>query len=294
MKCDACGKDVALPFRCRYCGGNFCSDHRLPENHSCNGNLEEKQPAKMQETELRESGPAPVKIRFEYAQPPRMKIKKRHPLLRLYSIAILMLIVAAYIFQVIAEAVLGEGYYSPGNYGTLLYYLTPSGSTVLTRPWTLLTSMFMHGGFLHMLVNSIVLLSFGPALELRIGRRQFLYVFLGSGILAAAAQLLVIPPDVVILGASGAILGVMGALTALAPRTPVLLFFIIPMPLWVATAGFGVLSALLALTGYGGSIAHTAHLTGIIVGLAYGYRIRREEMKRMARLQRFFFPWSGF
>jgi membrane associated rhomboid family serine protease len=86
----------------------------------------------------------------------------------------------------------------------------------------------------------------------------------------------------------------MGALTALAPRTPVLLFFIIPMPLWVATAGFGVLSALLALTGYGGSIAHTAHLTGIIVGLAYGYRIRREEMKRMARLQRFFFPWSGF
>ncbi|MEM2875209.1 MAG: rhomboid family intramembrane serine protease, partial [Candidatus Hadarchaeales archaeon] len=237
--------------------------------------------------------PQPVTIRFEFGPPVRMK-KRRHPLLRLSCFIIIILIIAAFVGQLIAEGLLGRNYHLPGDYGTFLYYLTPSGATVLARPWTLVTSMFMHGGVLHMLVNLIVLLSFGPALELRVGRRRFLCVYLGSGILAAAAQLLVIPPDVVVLGASGAILGVMGALTVLAPRTPVLLFFFIPMPLWMATAGFGAISAIFAFTGYGGSVAHLAHLTGITVGLAYGYRIRREERRRMMGMMRFFFPWSGF
>jgi hypothetical protein len=131
-----------------------------------------------------------------------------------------------------------------------------------------------------LLVNGIVILFFCPALEVRIGRKKFLYLFLGAGILAGVAQLLVIPSDIVILGASGAILGTLGALTVLAPRLPVLLFFFIPMQLWMVTLGFGALSAILVLTAPGGSVAHMAHFAGLVVGLIYGYKLRREERRK--------------
>ena len=193
---------------------------------------------------------------------------------------ILLIIFVAFIGQSVAWAVLGPAYYTPGNQGTFLYYLAPSQATVLVRPWTLVTSIFLHAGFLHLLVNGMVLFFFGPTLEMRIGRRRFLYVFLGAGILAAAAQLLILSGDPVVLGASGAILGVLGSLTVLAPRIPVLLFFLIPMPLWVVTAGFGVLSAALVFFDPGAPIAHMAHLTGVVVGLAYGYKLKREERKK--------------
>lgn len=131
-----------------------------------------------------------------------------------------------------------------------------------------------------MLVNGIVLFSLGPVLEMRIGRRRFVYLFLGAGILAGAAQLLVIPSNIVVLGASGAILGVLGTLTVLAPRLLVLLFFFVPMQLWMVTLVFGGLSALLVFTAQGGSIAHMAHFTGLVVGLVYGYKLQRKERRR--------------
>jgi len=41
-KCDFCGKEVTLPFTCRYCGGSFCGEHRLPENHHCTGSYKKQ------------------------------------------------------------------------------------------------------------------------------------------------------------------------------------------------------------------------------------------------------------
>ncbi|MFN4133914.1 MAG: rhomboid family intramembrane serine protease [Candidatus Hadarchaeales archaeon] len=285
MKCDACGDEVALPFRCRCCGGNFCSKHRLPENHSCKM-ISKAKPPREREIPPTEAPPSkPVIVRFEFGPATG---KRRHHLLRFYTFSIAFIILLFFIGQLAAEWALGWDYFIPGRYETFLYNLAPSPTTVLARPWTLITSMFVHGGFLHMLVNLIVLISFGPTLEMMIGRSRFLYIYFGSGILAAATQLLIIPQEMVVLGASGAILGVMGALTALAPHTHVLLFFFIPMPLWIATASFGVLSAVLAVTGYGGSVAHLAHLTGILVGAVYGYRVRREKKKE------FFFPWARY
>jgi len=158
--------------------------------------------------------------------------------------------------------------------------------------YDILTSIFAHASFLHLLVNSMVLFFFGPALELKIGKKKFLYLFFGAGILATISQLFVMPPNTVILGASGAILGVLGTLTILAPRLPVLLFFFIPMPLWVLTVGFGTLSAVLVVFAPGGSIANMAHLTGVVVGFGYGYKLKKEEHKFRRRLMRQFFgPW---
>lgn len=199
---------------------------------------------------------------------------------------ILLMIFAVFIVQLMAQVVLGPAYYTFGDHDTFLYYLTPSPATVLARPWTVLTSIFVHGNFAHLLVNGIALLFLCSALEARIGKRRFLYTFLGAGALAAVAQLLLIPSDVVILGASGAILGALGTLTVLAPRLPILLFFFIPMQLWMATLGFGILSAALAFTAPGGSVAHMAHFTGLVVGLIHGYKLR-SEWEKYYPIQRF-------
>ena len=287
VKCDVCGEETALPFKCRYCGGTFCSTHRLPENHSCKKLAEIKPPEREQifreVAPEREEVPPPMEIRYKIMMP---RVSRKRPrffkdfLLRQASIAILLVIFAIFIVQLIAQAALGTAYYRPGDYDTFLYYLTPSPATVLARPWTLLTSIFAHGGFVHLLVNVIVLFSLGPVLEMRIGRKRFVYLFLGAGILAGAAQLIIIPSNIVVLGASGAILGVLGTLTVLIPRLPVLLFFFIPMQLWVVTLVFGGLSAFLVLTAWGGSIAHMAHFIGLVVGLVYGYKLQRKEKRK--------------
>lgn len=286
-----------MPFKCGYCGGTFCSKHRLPENHSCK-RFSEAGPPKQEKLDQdsipsREPEVPQIEIRYEIKAPkPKGRPSFfRHFFLRWSSMAILLSLLIVFICQLIAQSVLGPAYYQVRDYNTFLYYLTPSRATVLARPWTLVTSIFLHAGFLHLFVNALVLLSFGPVLEARIGRRRFLYIFFGSGIIAGAAQILVIPPEVVVLGASGAILGTLGTLTALAPRLPVLLFLFIPMPLWVASLGFGVLSAILAFFTIGGSIANMAHLTGLIIGFIYGYKLRREERKGHRYLLRFFNPW---
>ena len=295
--CDVCGEEVALPFKCGYCGGTFCSKHRLPENHSCKRFSEAGSPKqeKLDQDSIpsREPEVPQIEIRYEI-KAPKSKVRSsffRHFFLRWSSMAILLSLLVVFIGQLIAQSVLGPAYYQVGDYNTFLYYLTPSRAMVLARPWTLVTSIFLHAGFLHLFVNGLVLFSFGPVLEMRIGRRRFLYIFFGSGIIAGAAQILVIPPDVVVLGASGAILGALGTLTVLAPRLPVLLFFFIPMPLWVASLGFGILSAILAFFTIGGSIANMAHLTGLIVGFIYGYKLRRKERKGYRYLLRFSNPW---
>ena len=294
--CDICGEEVPLPFRCSHCGGTFCSAHRLPENHSCR-RFAEVRSEKERPGEHMAPGGEPevpsIEIRYEIA-PPRPR--RRPSLLRIFflrwsSMIILLSLVVVFVLQLIAQLVLGPGYYRTEDYNSFLYYLTPSRATVLARPWTLVTSIFLHAGFLHLFVNGLVLFSFGPILEMRIGRKRFLWIFLGSGIIAGAAQLLVLPPDIIILGASGAILGALGTLTVLAPRLPVLLFFFIPMPLWVVSLGFGVLSAILAFFTIGGSIAHMAHLVGLIVGFIYGYKLRKEERRWYRYLLRSFNPW---
>ncbi|MEM2889976.1 MAG: rhomboid family intramembrane serine protease [Candidatus Hadarchaeum sp.] len=288
--CDKCGREVALPFRCSYCGGNYCTDHRLPENHDCQGK---------KETEKIETPPKPVadkgqeqpQFQFRYdfytLKPPEKRRRPRLPY-PAASLTLLILIISVFVIQLAAQFILGSGYYRPGDHGTFLYYLAASGATVVSRPWTLITSIFIHGGFLHLLFNCLVLLSFGPVLETRIGGKRFLGLFFCSGILAAIGQLLFTAPEAILLGASGAILGVLGALTVLAPRLPVLLFFIIPLRLWMATLGFGILSVLLVVFEVGGSIANVAHLVGLVAGLLYGYKLKREEREKQSLLFRRF------
>lgn len=142
---------------------------------------------------------------------------------------------------------------------------------------TLITSMFMHGGWFHLLGNMWFLWIFGNNVEDSMGRSRFLLFYLLCGLGAAAGQILVSPSSVVpMVGASGAIGGVMGAYIVLYPRVRVTLllvlgFFIttvqVPAVLmlgyWFALQ---LISGLPQMGGDAGGVAFWAHVGGFISG----------------------------
>ena len=145
---------------------------------------------------------------------------------------------------------------------------------VFTRPWILLTSMFLHGGINHLLFNMYALFIFGPLLEQRMGAKRFLFLYLGSGIFAAFLSSFFYD---FALGASGAIMGVIGALIILMPDLKLLLFFVVPMPLWAV----GVVYALIDAWGvfFPSGVGNMAHLVGMGFGLAYGLFLKKEKKR---------------
>ncbi len=148
--------------------------------------------------------------------------------------------------------------------------LTPA--LVIAQPWTILTSMFMHGGFGHIFANMLTLYFFGSYLSSIIGDKKFLLVYFGGGILGSILFIWLAHPLSNVIGASGAVFAIAGALVVLNPRLRVLVFFFLPLPLWVV-----VILGLLIISP---SIAWEAHLGGLIFGLAAGYFFRRELRRR--------------
>lgn len=144
---------------------------------------------------------------------------------------------------------------------------------------TVFTSMFVHGGFWHLAGNMLYLWIFGNNIEEAMGHVKFLLFYLLCGIAAVAAQVLPHPgSEVPMVGASGAISGVLGAYLLLYPRARVLLglplgFLIVEIgrypAMWVLAAWF-VMQLLMgswaALTGATGGIAFGAHVGGFVAG----------------------------
>ncbi len=151
-------------------------------------------------------------------------------------------------------------------------------SRVLFEPYRILTSMFMHGSASHIAFNMFGLLIFGPILEQLIGPRRFLYLYLASGVFAGIVASMLYP---MALGASGAIFGMLGTLIFLLPNLKILLFFIIPMPLWMA----GILWVGLDIFGLfsEGNVANAAHLAGIALGFSYGYYLKKPRLVQKRR-----------
>lgn len=147
-------------------------------------------------------------------------------------------------------------------------------SEVISRPWILLTSMFLHANFSHIFFNMYGLFMFGHFLEQKVGARRFLLIYLLSGIFAAFVSSFFYESA---LGASGAIMGIIGALIILMPELRLLFFFIIPMPLWVA----GIIWALMDAFGvfFPSSVGNIAHLAGMGFGLLFGLYLRGKKQK---------------
>ena len=257
-RCDVCGAHELLPFKCKYCGGTFCAAHRLPENHQCPGLRMLKQ---------RPFG--------EARAPGKRKTPIKMPSFTLpYSGYYAYVIIGVTIFIFILQWLLGPRF-------TDLFAL--SMGTLFSRPWGLVTSMFLHGGLLHLFFNMLALFFFGPLLERRIGSKRFLALYFGSGILAGLAQVIVFPASAV-LGASGAIFGVLGTLTVLMPDLVIFLYFV-PLKMVYATLLFAALDLFPMLTGTPDGIAHVAHLVGLAIGLAAGFWYREKSKVRNARWQ---------
>jgi membrane associated rhomboid family serine protease len=141
---------------------------------------------------------------------------------------------------------------------------------------SVLTAMFLHGGWLHLLGNMLFLLIFGNNVEDRMGRLAFLVFYLICGYAAAYGFALFTGPDTTaLIGASGAIAGVLGAYLVIFPRARVLslltFFFFLPvwLPAWLVLGSWFVLQYLY-FTGVGvaagGGVAYGAHVVGFIVG----------------------------
>ncbi|MAM61460.1 rhomboid family intramembrane serine protease [Maritimibacter sp. UBA3975] len=144
---------------------------------------------------------------------------------------------------------------------------------------TVFTSMFIHSGFMHILGNMLFLWIFGDNLEDELGHVGFLIFYLAAGIGAAAAQIMANPASQVpMVGASGAIAGVMGGYLLLFPkaRVDVLFIFIIifkvfPMPAWIMLGiwfGLQVFNGA-STPGDGGGVAYLAHVGGFVVGFLW-------------------------
>lgn len=146
----------------------------------------------------------------------------------------------------------------------------------LSEPATFLTSMFLHGGIMHLLGNMLFLWIFGDNLEEEMGHLGFLGFYLAGGLAAAWLQVAADPrSDIPMVGASGAIAGVMGGYLLLFPkaRVDVLLFFVIiirviPVPAWIM---LGVWFGLQLVGGYSassqtGGVAYWAHAGGFVAG----------------------------
>jgi membrane associated rhomboid family serine protease len=137
---------------------------------------------------------------------------------------------------------------------------------ILSRPWTVITYMFLHAGFSHLFFNMLALYFFGPRLEARLGGRRFIGLYLVSGVAGALGSL--VTPYALIVGASGAVFGVMLGYAHFWPRDPIYLFLMVRIEArWLV-----VLMTLMAL--FGGlsgqsGIANFAHLGGFVGGFLY-------------------------
>jgi len=142
----------------------------------------------------------------------------------------------------------------------------PSIGTAITQPWRFVTYMFLHGGGFHLLFNMLWLWWMGRSVEESIGPRSFAVIFFGSGIGGAFFHIAFasLYGTSMVIGASGAVFGVMVAFAYLYPRAPIMLLFLPPIEARFVVAGLIAFDVL--FIGSGDNVARLVHLGGAGVG----------------------------
>lgn len=152
---------------------------------------------------------------------------------------------------------------------------------VLLEPWTLVTYMFLHdpNNLMHILFNMLGLYWFGARVEERIGGKRFLALYFISGLSGAILSLLFVPAAVI--GASGAVFGVMLAFARFWPDAQILFFFILPLQARFAVMVMAAMELWAGLRGSGGGVANFCHLGGFAGAYLYLlYLERRAGVKK--------------
>ncbi|MGD0355307.1 MAG: rhomboid family intramembrane serine protease [Dehalococcoidia bacterium] len=159
-----------------------------------------------------------------------------------------------------------------GNFtdNSIIQYLALSRSTFFANPWTIVTYMFTHQDFFHILFNMLTLYFFGQFLNRLVGTRIFLTIYFIGGLVSGLVILLLSPVISSTIGASGAIFALGGALAVMTPQLKVFIFPIpVPMPLWVAILVTFLVLALIP------GVSWQGHLGGLLTGLLAGWYLRR-------------------
>jgi len=161
---------------------------------------------------------------------------------------------------------------------------------IFIRPWGVLTYMFVHGGFMHVALNMLVLFFFGPPLESRWGGREFLKFYVICGLGGVVLGFFYLPTAVI--GASAAVYGLMLAFAMNWPDAPIYLWGIFPVKAKWLVAFLFIVSLVSMLDGTSGSgTAHFAHLGGLGTGYIYlkgrwGARAGAQKLSRVVRARR--------
>ena len=220
---------------------------------------------------------------------------RKQELLSTYSGKLIIINVAAFIAFSILSIVIGI------EKSASWFYLKPAAIFIGHNIWTIFTSMFMHGSFTHLLVNMVSLSFIGSFVEKLIGKKRFLSVYLIGGLFAGLLFVILAglfgnselgarivgSPLTYAVGASGAIFALGGLLAVLTPKLPVMVFFIIPMPMWVAM-GVLMFGLWTISIGSGLPVGNTAHLGGLIVGLGYGFYLKKKYPHKTKMIGRYF------
>ena len=167
-----------------------------------------------------------------------------------------------------------------------LYGATPACITMErvcedVTPMTLISSMFLHGGLMHILFNMIMLMALGGTIEERLGKGKFLAVYVAGGLAGGLAQVMWDPSSIIpTVGASGAISGLMGLILILAPKAKMAVpvgFFFMRIQARFFLPGWLIIYNIIPMLGIAipfivspGSTAYMAHIGGFVFGLIIG------------------------
>lgn len=139
--------------------------------------------------------------------------------------------------------------------------------------YTIFTSMFLHGDFFHIFFNMMGLIFIGFPLENEIGAKKFLLIYLATGFFASVTFSLIKGGNTYLIGASGAIFGILGAFASAYPFKKVVvplvapLIFFIRLPVIFVALFYAIIEILYTQSGITDGIAHTAHLGGFVAGV---------------------------
>lgn len=142
--------------------------------------------------------------------------------------------------------------------------------------WQPLTYMFIHGDFNHLLSNMLGLILFGYTVEKAIGSKEFVLFYLLTGFASGIFSLLIYVltgNNATLLGASGALFGVMFAFSVIYPRAKIFLFWFIPIPAPLLIIGYAAFELFFEITGIEAGVAHLTHLFGFLAAYLY-FKIR--------------------
>jgi len=232
-----------------------------------------------------------------------LPLKDFNPLVRIrfqyVTVAIIAVCVAAFLWQQSLDPEAGSrAVYGFGMIPAVLLesrQLSPD-LVVIPAAATVVTSMFLHGGWLHLIGNMLYLWIFGDNVEDSMGHGRFVAFYLLSGIAATLTHVATNPASTVpTIGASGAIAGVLGAYLVLHPRTKVLvlLLFRIPLylPAYIVLGGWIVLQLVMGFMTppTEGGVAWFAHIGGFIAGAALIPIFRHKRLPLLDRPG----PWGG-